>query len=126
MGSTLFPTINANEHEIESGFLFQVIPTDETNEQDLEYAASAEEILNSNWEDEASSELTVDDVVSDASEDADLLYLDAVTILTEHQHELAQQLVINSVVVVGGLAVVVCAFADEDDIAGTVDESDFD
>lgn len=132
MAATLFPVLIADPEQDE-GLFFGVVASDESNETELEWAESAQEILNNHWS-ETDSDIGVDDLTDDQSDDGDLIYMDAVNLLREHEHPGAENFMITGVVVVGGLAVVQATFSDEalgsdddeDDGDVATDESEFD
>ncbi|QZE58224.1 hypothetical protein pEaSNUABM40_00008 [Erwinia phage pEa_SNUABM_40] len=127
--SGLFPHRVITQKE---GFVFIVQPADETDADAVVAAEQVEEVLAEAWP-TAPSELTVDDVTD--PEEAELIFADVVQLLEEANREEANQIVITSIVIVGGLAIVNCMLTgedigddeeDEDDDSVEADEEEFD
>ena len=128
--SGLFPH---NVIEQKEGFVFLVQPADDTDEDSIEAAETAQGILEEAWP-TAPSELTVDEVTD--AEEAELIYADAMQLLEEAEFEDADQFVISGVIIVGKLVIVNCALTgessdddeeeDDDDNSVEASEEDFD
>ncbi|QYW02967.1 hypothetical protein pEaSNUABM14_00008 [Erwinia phage pEa_SNUABM_14] len=126
--SGMFP-----HHVIEQkkGFVFIVTPI-EDDPDSLEAAEEVRAVLEESWP-TAPSELTVDDVRD--PEEAELILADILEVLGEAESEYANKVLINSVIVVGALAIVNVLLLDEevnseeeeedDDADQSADEEEF-
>ncbi|AQT28495.1 hypothetical protein YOLOSWAG_8 [Erwinia phage vB_EamM_Yoloswag] len=112
------------------GFVFVVAPVDDSEQDSVDMARECEDILNSRWEELQESDLTVDEVRD--GEEAELIYPEAVDVLSRADYGLADCFIISSITVIGKVCIVhgLLALADEDededDDSIDADEEDFD
>lgn len=99
--------------EFKPGFHFIVEPVVSDDEESVSMAQDLENVLNKHWAKKAPSQLTVDEVRD--SEEAELIYADAFTLLQDLDNPLAEALIVGSVTVIGDMCLVQCMLGDDDE-----------